>query len=255
MVEMTRYDPGVPSWVDVTSRDMPATVAFYTALFGWGSMEPPGGGGYTMFLQRGKRVAGAGPATDPHVPEVWATFINVADAGTTVEAVKRAGGSVLVEPFDILTAGTMAVVVDDGGAVFNIWQPRDHIGAQIVNEPVSQAWNELASNDTEKSKAFYGAVFGWGAETETSGPMTYTEFTLAGRSIAGMAQIGGMQPAGTPPHWLAYFAVADTDATVARAAELGGRTVVPPMDIPIGRFAVVADARGAAFGLVHLAPH
>jgi uncharacterized protein len=254
-VEMTRYDPGVPSWVDVTSRDMPATVAFYTALFGWGSMEPVGGGGYTMFLQRGKRVAGAGPAMGPNAPEVWTTFINVADADSTVGTVKQAGGSVLAEPFDILTAGRMAVLTDDGGAVFNVWQPRDHIGAQIVNEPVSQAWNELASTDIEKSKAFYGTVFGWQAETETSGPMTYTEFTVGGRSIAGMAQIGGMQPAGTPPHWLAYFAVADTDAIVARATELGGRTLAPPMDIPIGRFAVVADPRGAVFGIVQLAAH
>jgi predicted enzyme related to lactoylglutathione lyase len=254
-VEMTRYDPGVPSWVDVTSRDMPATVAFYTALFGWGSMEPAGGGGYTMFLQRGKRVAGAGPAMGPNAPEVWTTFINVADADATVGTVKQAGGSVLAEPFDILTAGRMAVLTDDSGAVFNVWQPRDHIGAQIVNEPVSQAWNELASTDIEKSKAFYGTVFGWQAETETSGPMTYTEFTVGGRSIAGMAQIGGMQPAGTPPHWLAYFAVADTDAIVARATELGGRTLAPPMDIPIGRFAVVADPRGAVFGIVQLAAH
>jgi len=172
-----------------------------------------------------------------------------------VEVVEKAGGQVLVDPFDILTAGRMAVLTDDGGAVFNIWQPRDHIGAQIVNEPVSQAWNELASNDIERSKAFYGKVFGWAAETEVSGPMTYTEFKVAGRSIAGMAQIGGMQPAGTPPHWLAYFAVAGTDAVVARTAELGGRTFVPPMDIPIGRFAVVADPRGAVFGVVHLASH
>jgi predicted enzyme related to lactoylglutathione lyase len=251
---MTSYDPGVPSWVDVSSRDLPATVGFYKALFGWDSFEPPGGGGYTIFQQRGKSVAAAGPAMDPNAPEAWTTYVNVTDADATAEAVKDAGGTVLAGPFDVLTAGRMGVFMDDGGAVFSAWQPRDTIGAQLTSEPVSLAWNELASNDIEKSKAFYAKVFGWAAETEQSGPMSYTEFKLKGRSIAGMAQIGAMVPAGTPPYWLVYFAVADTDATVARTSELGGRTFAPPMDIPIGRFAVLADARGAAFGVVQLAP-
>jgi predicted enzyme related to lactoylglutathione lyase len=254
MVEMTSYDPGVPCWVDVSSRDLPATVGFYSALFGWDSFEPPGGGGYTIFLLNGKQAAAAGPAMDPNAPEAWSTYVNTANADATADTVKQAGGAVLAGPFDVLTAGRMAVFMDDGGAVFSAWQPRDTIGAQIVSEPVSLAWNELASNDVEKSKAFYRAVFGWEAATEQSGPMTYTEFKVGGRSIAGMAQIGTIVPAGTPPHWLVYFAVAGTDATVARVSELGGRALVPPTDIPIGRFAVLADARGAVFGVVQLAP-
>ena len=205
MAEMTSYDPGIPSWVDVSSRDLPATVAFYTSLFGWDSFEPP-------------------------------------------------GGTVLGGPFDVMGAGRMGVFMDDGGAVFSVWQPGDHKGAQVVNEPNSLSWNELASSDIEKSKTFYNKVFGWSSETNSMGDMTYTEFKVGDRSIAGMMALGPMHPPGTPPHWLVYFAVADTDATMARAAGLGGKALSPAVDIPIGRFAVMADARGVVFAVIALAP-
>ena len=164
MVEMSTYEPGIPSWVDVSSRDLPATIAFFTALFGWETFEPPGGGGYTMFLQSGKLVCAAGPAMDPNAPEAWSTYVNVVDADATAAKVKDAGGTVLAGPFDVMTAGRMAVFMDDGGAALSVWQPGDHKGAQLVNEPVSLTWNELASSDIEKSKAFY--------------PVSYTHLTL-----------------------------------------------------------------------------
>ena len=253
MVEMTSYEPGLPCWVDVSSRDLPATVAFYQALFSWDSFEPPGGGGYTMFLQGGKQVAAAGPAMDPNAPEAWTTYVSVVDAEATAARVKGAGGSTLAGPFDVMTAGRMAVFMDDGGAVFSVWQPGDHIGAQIVNEPNSITWNELASSDIVKSEEFYGHVFGWTSETNQMGEMTYTEFKLDGRSIAGMLPLGPMHPPGTPPHWLVYFAVADADATIARTVELGGKSLSPAVDIPIGRFAVLADPRGAVFAVIKMA--
>jgi len=253
MVEMSTYDPGIPSWVDVSSRDLPATIAFYTSLFGWDTFEPPGGGGYTMFLQGGKLVCAAGPAMDPNAPEAWSTYVNVTDADATAAKVKDAGGSVLAGPFDVMTAGRMAVFMDDGGAVISAWQPGDHKGAQLVNEPVSLTWNELASGDIEKSKAFYQKVFGWSSSTDSMGGMTYTEFKVADRSIAGMMALGPMHPPGTPPHWLVYFAVADTDATIAKVTELGGKALSPAVDIPIGRFAALMDPRGVVFAVIALA--
>jgi predicted enzyme related to lactoylglutathione lyase len=69
-----------------------------------------------------------------------------------------------------------------------------------------------------------------------------------------MMQKPPMLPADVPPHWAVYFAVADTDAAVARIAELGGSVMMPPMDIEPGRFAVVADPYGAAFNVIALKP-
>jgi uncharacterized protein len=50
------------------------------------------------------------------------------------------------------------------------------------------------------------------------------------------------------------FAVADCDAAVARARELGATITIEPMDTPIGRFAAVIDPQGASFTLMQPAP-
>ena len=56
-----------------------------------------------------------------------------------------------------------------------------------------------------------------------------------------------------PPHWLVYFPVNDCDGDAKRAAQLGGKVLAPPMDIPnVGRFAVLADPAGAAFAIIKL---
>jgi predicted enzyme related to lactoylglutathione lyase len=147
----------------------------------------------------------------------------------------------------------MAVAADSTGAVFSIWEPRTHIGAAIVNEPGSFCWNELTTRRPVESIAFYDAVFGWEAHT-SPGPMPYTEFRLGGRVIAGMMVMeGDMWPPDLPNHWMVYFAVADTDAAVAKATELGGNVSVQPTDIPPGRFAVINDPQGATFSILALA--
>ena len=52
-----------------------------------------------------------------------------------------------------------------------------------------------------------------------------------------------------PARWTVSFRVADADPDAARAQQLGGTVLLPPMDIPIGRFAIVADPAGAAFSI------
>lgn len=68
-----------------------------------------------------------------------------------------------------------------------------------------------------------------------------------------MRPMGPEYPEGLPPHWLPYFAVHDTDKTVAKATELGGAVMAPAMDIEQGRFAVLADPFGATFAVIKMA--
>ncbi len=123
---------------------------------------------------------------------------------------------------DVMTAGRMAVFADPVGAAFGVWQPGDHKGAALVNEPGTFSWSELVTTDIPASKAFYGAVFGWGAETHGEGPGAYTEWQVNGRSIGGMMQKPPQMPAEVPPFWAVYFAVTDTDDALARVTGLGG---------------------------------
>jgi hypothetical protein len=253
-MEMSSYEPGVPSWVDLGTPDIEKSAQFYSGLFGWNCPEGPAdAGGYRVCDIGGKFVAGLGPQQNPG-PPVWAVYVNVASADDTAGAVTANGGQVFVPPMDVMDAGRMAVFADPVGAVISVWQPGMHPGAQVVNEPGTFSWAELLTTDIAASKAFYGAVFGWGADTHGDGPGAYTEWTVSGRSISGMMEKPPMMPAEVPPHWGVYFSVADTDAAVARVTELGGAVMNPPMDIEPGRFAVVADPAGAMFNVITLNP-
>ena len=253
MPERTEHAPGTPSWIDI-GTDVDAAKRFYGGLFGWeahdaGPVEETGG--YGFFLKNGKLVAGYGPQQNPG-PPFWSTYVAVSDADDTAQKVKANGGQVVMDPMDVMAAGRMAVFQDPTGAFFSIWQAGEHKGAELVNEPGSFSWNELNTRDVDAAKSFYAAVFGWECETMQMGPMTYTEIKLNGRPVGGMTGMDNV-PADVPPHWLTYFSVDDTDATVAKAQELGGSVLVPPMDIPPGRFSVVADDKGAHFAVIKMA--
>lgn len=255
-MEMESYENGVPSWVDHGSDDKEKAEEFYTALFGW-EIEPgpPEAGGHDNARLRGKLVAGIGPNMSPG-PAAWSTFINVDSADDTAAKVEAAGGKVLMGPMDVFDVGRMAVFMDPASAVFGVWQPGLVKGAQLANEPGAFTWNELITTDVEASKAFYGAVFGSGAETHggpEGPPGGYTEWQLNGRTIGGMMPRPPTIPAKVPPFWGVYFAVPDTDAAVAQITDLGGNLVMPPTDIPQGRFAVAADPTGAVFNIIAVA--
>jgi predicted enzyme related to lactoylglutathione lyase len=140
----------------------------------------------------------------------------------------------------------MAFVLDPGGAAVGLWQAGQHIGATLVNEPGAVVWNELVTADPDASVRFYREVVGLTTSTMSMGEGDYTMFQV------GDAPVGGTTPPqmpGTPNHWHVYFAVADADATVAKAADLGGEVLVKPFDTPAGVMAVLRDPQGAVFSI------
>jgi len=170
----------------------------------------------------------------------------VTDADATAQQAGELGASVHAPPFDVFTAGRMAVIQDPQGAFFMIWQPRDHIGAALVNAPGALCWNELASPDLEASSQFYGELFGWSLDPMAGSPTPYLIIKNGGPSNGGVREL---QTPGPPPHWLAYFAVEDIDAGVATVERLGGDTLFGPDDIGVAKIAVVHDPQGAVFAL------
>lgn len=123
--------------------------------------------------------------------------------------------------------------------------------SETAMKPVGAfSWNELMTTDVESAKAFYSALFGWGMQKFDSGEIDYTLATLDKQEIAGIMAIP-KESAGMPPCWGAYVTVADVDAVLPRAAKLGGKTIVPPQDIPeVGRFAVIQDPQGAMLSII-----
>ena len=250
---MTSYEHGVPSWIDIGVSDFNTAAAFYSGLFGW---EIPEGDEETGFYRSvtlgGQVVAGMSPMQMAPGPPFWTTYVNVDSADDVVAKVADAGGQVLMPPMDVMAFGRMAILADPTGAAIGLWQPNQHPGADVTNEPGSYCWSELLTDDLDAATAFYAAVLGW--ETRASdGPMPYTEFQVGGRSIAGMMARPPMMPAEVPNHWGVYFAVADLDASIARVGELGGSAFMGTIDTPAGRVAPVMDPTGASINLIQLA--
>jgi predicted enzyme related to lactoylglutathione lyase len=247
-MERDSYEHGVPSWVDLGTPDPEAAAMFYGELLGWDIEQgPPEAGGYAFAMLRGKMVAGVGPQQNPG-PPVWSTYVNVDDVDAVAAAVEANGGKAVVPPMDVMTAGRMAFFADPQGAVFGVWQPGDHKGAQIVNEVGSYCWSELLTTDVDAAKQFYGAVLGWGEHT--SGDPGYTEWKVGDSSVAGMMPKPDTMPAEAPPMWMVYFTVDDCDRSAGRVRDLGGHVMAEPMDVGPGRIAVVSDPQGAAFGII-----
>ncbi|MGC9960414.1 MAG: VOC family protein [Acidimicrobiales bacterium] len=246
MPEMTRYEHGVPSWVDIGTPDPEAGVKFYSELFGWESHDMgEESGHYTIVSKAGKQVAAISGAQDPGPPH-WTTYVNVDDVDAVAAKVEPAGGSVIFGPMDVMAAGRMAIFQDTTGATIAAWQPGEHIGAQLVNEPGAFIWDELSSSDTAKSKKFYSEVFGWG----WGGSDEYAEAQVGGRTIGGMMPRPEGMPAEAPDGWTVYFGSTDVDEETKKATELGATVLLEPTDIPgTGRFALLMDPQGAAFAL------
>jgi uncharacterized protein len=252
---MPEYAPGTPSWVELSSPDVDASAAFYGELMGWSATEAggPESGGYRMFQQGEQNIAGLMGHMQEGQPTAWATYVSVADAEETAGKVKAAGGSVIVEPMDVMDIGRMAFFADTAGAAFGVWQPKSFAGADLVNEPNSLCWNEVLTRDSEAGKAFYPAVFGWdaGRPSFEGAPESYTVWELDGKPVGGMMQMTDeLFPPEVPSHWQVCFAVADCDATFNKGRELGASVIAEPMDMPIGRFAGLIDPQGASFTIM-----
>ena len=249
MTAKTSYLPGEPIWVGLGSPDMDATIAFYGSLFGW-TAEPglEEFGGYTNFSKDGKKVAGLMPLMQEGEPPVWTSYVCTDDADKTAALVTENGGMVFAAPMDVGDLGRMTVFADPVGAVSGVWQPGTHTGAELIAVEGTLAWIELASRDQHAAHPFYGSLFGWEAKVAEG----YTEFQLAGRSVAGCMDMPDMVPAEVPSYWMPYFAAGDPVAKAQEAAGLGATVLVPTMDFDGGTFSVVQDLHGSTFGLLRL---
>jgi predicted enzyme related to lactoylglutathione lyase len=246
MPERTSYEPGTPSWIDIGVPDTAQAAEFYRALFGWTAEFIADAGGYGMFTLRGKNVAGVGPQQNPDMPPFWSVYVTVTDVDASLARANDLGATTLAGPMDVFDAGRMAVLQDPVGSFISLWQPSQNIGAQIVNEPGSFGWNELATTDLDAATAFYTALFGWGTDDASSDGAAL--FTVGGQMVCG----GHTAGEGEFPAWTVWFTVDDTDASTAQVRDLGGAVFMEPTDMSFGRGAVVADPAGAVFGLASL---
>jgi uncharacterized protein len=250
-VRDTAWPPGTPCWVDLMTPDQPGAQAFYSALFGWElEIGPEETGNYASCHIGGRRVAGIGGMMGMDHPPVWNTYLATADADATSRAVEAAGGAVMAPVMDVMDLGRMAFAQVPGGGVFGYWQAGSHTGVGVANEPNTLTWNEFMGRDYAAAKDFFTQVFGYTYTEIGDEAFQYATIEVDGNTVGGIGTLPDEVPAHVPPHWRVYFAVDDADAAVAKVTELGGSVLRPPMDMPYGRHADVADPHGAMFSVI-----
>src|SRR5829696_5527415 len=249
------YEPGTFCWLDLTTTDPEAAKAFYGELFGWEAEDTPAGeaGTYTMLRLDGDEVGGLygmeAERREQGATSYWLSYVSVESADAAAARAGELGGTARGDAFDVMEAGRMAIIADKEGAVLALWEPRDHAGADRVNDVGCMGWNELQTRDPGAAGDFYRELLGWEIEPlEDDGRLVYTTIKNKGSQNGGFMPLAE-QHGDAPSFWLPYFTVSSRDDAVEKVQELGGTLLAGPLDLPAGRIAVLADPQGAAFAI------
>lgn len=240
-------------WQNLNTTDAAAALAFYKTVCEWGheSFRPnPNEPSYDMWTAHGVPHSGVmqmppGAESPPH----WLGYVSVKDIEASVTKAQSLGAKVWVPPMDIPSIGRFAVLADPHGATFALIQeiqPTPEGPPQVGDF----SWFELATRDTEKALAFYGAMFGWTAgRAMDMGEQGIYQLVMRGdQMMAGMYNITAQTP--MPPCWCPYVRVADLNAALDRVRSAGGTVIIGPHDIPGGeKIGMGTDPQGAMFAL------
>ncbi len=245
--------PGKFVWFEHVSNDVAKARAFYGALCGWTVQAMPMGEQPYDIIMNGSDGIGGFRSAEPGMPSHWMSYLSVPGVDQSLAAATAAGAKTLMPPSDFGDVGRAAAISDPTGAALCLWKGTQDDPADVEKTPVgSWFWNELFTTDAKAAVAFYEKVFGYSHDAMDMGPLG-TYYLL--KDAAGKMRGGVMQQppgAGAPSSWLPYIHVANCDAAVAKATQLGAKSIMtPPTDIPdVGRFAVLIDPVGAAIALI-----
>ncbi len=257
MAKFDRYQPGQFSWVDLMTPDVAASTAFYSSLFGWTCEQnkDDGGGDYSMFRLDGIDVAGMGAMSEEMkqmgIAPTWNNYVTVEDADAAAARAQELGAELQMPVIDIAKdgdlIGRMTILIDPEGARLAVWQPGTHAGSGVANIPGAFCWNEILTRDPDKAMKFYSDLFGW----EYRGDDQYQEILLGGRSNGGILP-WREEMGDAPAHWSPYFTVENCDDGIAKVKSHGGDLLMGPVQIEVGRFALVKDPLGAVFYVMNI---
>jgi hypothetical protein len=239
-------------WFEHMSNNPQAAQRFYTQLFGWTVEKFDMGGEPYQMIQTGGTGIGGFLNAPAGVASNWTSYLSVADVDASARAAQAAGGKIVLPPTDFPPVGRGAALLDPTGAAFSIWKSAQGDAPDIDPVPIGHwYWNELSTTDAKKALAFYEKVFGFTHDTMDMGAQgSYYMLVKDGQMRAGL----WTAPADVPTMWLPYVLVAECDATLAKAKQLGALEYKEATDIPnVGRFAIVGDPTGAAIAFMNRA--
>jgi predicted enzyme related to lactoylglutathione lyase len=245
-------------WVDLMTKNMAASAAFYRKIVGWqaadfGQASHP----YTVLSINGVGVGGLMPVPDEMkgCDLLWTGYVGVDDVDAYAKRVEQAGGKILRPAVDLPSVGRFAVVADPHGAIFMLFRPapgdENPPPSARENEPGRVGWHELHAGNGEEAFRFYSELFGWTqADVFDMGAMgKYIIFAAGGAPIGGMMTKSPEMPGN--PQWLYYFNVESAKAAAERITQAGGKVCMGPHEVPGGQWIVQAqDPQGTLFAVL-----
>jgi predicted enzyme related to lactoylglutathione lyase len=248
-------EPGRFVWFELVTDDVEAATSFYGGLFGWELVEDTEAGiEYWVITHRGLPIGGVAQVPKreededeegekpPPAAAAWLATMAVPDLEAELGPLASRGGLLHLGPLQVEGRGRMAVASDPGGAMIVLLQPRDGAPPESDHEPGRWIWVELWAEKPAQSIAFYGPWVGYRA-VEVKRPQEPSYHVLA-RGMTPRAGLAAIPIHAVKPNWLPYVQVADLDATITRAQQLGGRLFARDDDA-----AVLIDPAGAAIGV------
>jgi uncharacterized protein len=260
MPNIEKHTPGSFCWIELATTDQNAAKKFYGKLFGWEASDTPMGPDdfYTIFKLGGRDVAAAYTMREEQraagVPPHWMLYVAVDNADDAARRANQLGGKLCMQPFDVFDHGRMTVIQDPTGAMISVWQAKQHRGTGVAGEKGTLCWADLSTPDPEAATRFYSELFGWKLEKSEGDSSGYLHIKNRDQFIGGIPPTQHRNP-NTPPHWLAYFEIANCDSTTATAKQSGARSYLDPMTMEnVGRWSVLADPQGAVFAAFQSIP-
>ena len=225
------------------TSDPDRAARFYTALLGW--TAKPATPDHTFLQFDGKTVASIQSIASGH--DAWIPHVCVDALERTTEAA-TALGATLLNVTDVPGVARLATLRDREAAVFGLWQPDPHGGAEQTDVVGSIWWIEVLARDPRITRDFYGQLFGWNARDTSFEPFAvYTVFERPGNQEAGLLPLQSEWE--IEPFWSTIISVDDCDATMNRAPGLGGQMGFVHTVPKHGRVGSIFDPGGAFLAL------
>ena len=239
---LVNFPVGAFCFAELHTPEPERSAAFYRDLFGW-SLQPIADG-YWLFRSGESDVV----AMRHSATHAWIPFVHIDRIESAVDKASSQGMRLLANADETPRVARTAVLRDQEGAVFGLWEPRGIRGTALETGPGSVWWIELATAAMEPAQQRYASLFDWGVTTTMkfeNGPLGYTLFKVGDRSVAGAFQF---EPDwGVDPGWQVYYEVENFNASAQRACSLGGSQGFWRDAPHAGRIGTLVDPDGGLF--------
>ncbi len=246
-----------PCFVEIRTRKLEDSAAFFGKIFDWNLTEVPGIGMPNRIIATGKNPSAGLFVMDPMIPTGVAVYFSVDDCKAVGHKAASMGAELLADSREA-PGGMFSCILDIWGNEVGFWQStsEDEPPSSQVSGDNAFCWLEFTSRDIEAAEAFYKELLGWEFTHDHSMP-DYAHIGLEmseAHAISGIGLAGG-QAAEHARGVLAYIETKNLEQTTEAIKEAGGQVVFGPQSIGgSGRFIAFTDLDGNRLAAYQSAP-